>query len=198
MSLMRRRDLLKRSASALLASALAQTGRLAHAEAPGRAGIELSRLLVQRGDDGAVLLSYEVRFDLPADIESALSKGVAVVFVAEATLMRPRWYWMDQARVVATRRWRLAYQPLTRKWRLNFDGLSRSYNRMSDALDVIRRSTQWRIADSLVPADDQDHYVDFSFKLDTDELPRPMQIGLGSQTDWNLAVQRRVPAPPSH
>jgi hypothetical protein len=28
--------------------------------------------------------------------------------------------------------------------------------------------------------------------MDTDELPRPMQIGLGGQNDWNLAVQRRI------
>jgi hypothetical protein len=194
---MRRRDLLQRSASALLATTLVSTGRSALADTAGHAGIDLVRLGVQRADEG-LLLSYEVRFDLPEDIESALSKGIAVVFEAQASLMRDRWYWMDQARATASRRWRLAFQPLTRKWRLSFDGLSRSYNRLPDALDALRRTNSWRISDLVLPKDDADHYVTFSFKLDTDELPRPLQIGLGGQPDWNLAVQRRVAIPAGH
>jgi hypothetical protein len=137
-----------------------------------------------------------VRLELPRDIEQALNKGIAVVFVAEAEVFRSRWYWMDQPRATAPRRWRLAYQPLTRHWRLSFDGLSRQYNRMSDALDVIRRASAWQIADGVLPPNDnQDHYVDFSFKLDTDELPRPLQIGLGGAFDAPLQVQRRVGVP---
>ncbi|MCP2936595.1 DUF4390 domain-containing protein, partial [Salmonella enterica subsp. enterica serovar Typhimurium] len=91
---------------------------------------------VQRADEG-LLLSYDVRFDLPDDIESALGKGVAVTFVARAELLRPRWYWLDQTRARAVRRWRLAYQPLTRHWRVSFDGLSRQYNQLGDALDAL-------------------------------------------------------------
>jgi len=194
MFLKRRRDLLQRSASALLAAFAVQAGRPAHADTSARAGLELSKLSVLRSDEG-LLLSYDVRFDLPRDIEQALSKGIAVVFVAEAQVMRSRWYWTDLPRATATRRWRLAYQPLTRHWRVSFDGLSRHYNRLGDALDAMRRTTQWRIADALAPNDNQDYYVDFSFKLDTDELPRPLQIGLGGDTDWQMAVQRRAGVP---
>lgn len=194
MSLMRRRDLLQRSASALLAATLAQAGRSVHAESAAHPGAELVKLSMQRSDDG-LLLSYDVRFDLPRDLEQALSKGVAVVFVAQAELFRPRWYWTDQTRATATRRWRLAFQPLTRRWRLSFDGLSRHYPSLSEALDALRRTDRWRIADALPAGDDQEYYVDFSFKLDTDELPRPLQIGLGGQSDWRLAVERRTALP---
>jgi Domain of unknown function (DUF4390) len=196
MFLKRRRDLLQRSASALLAACMAQAGWPARADTASRSGLELSKLAVQRNEDG-LLLSYDVRFDMPRDIEQALGKGIAVVFVAEATLFRDRWYWIDEVRTVATRRWRLAYQPLTRQWRLSFDGLSRHYVRLGDALDALRRTNQWRIADALPTGDTQDYYVDFSFKLDTDELPRPLQIGLGGQSEWQLAVQRRTAVPPS-
>jgi hypothetical protein len=197
MFLKRRRDLLQRSASALLAAYLAQTGRPARADTTAKPGLELRKLAVQRSEDG-LLLSYDVRFDLPRDIEQALGKGIAVVFVAETQVARSRWYWTDLVHANATRRWRLAYQPLTRQWRLSFDGLSRHYTRLSDALDVMRRSNQWRIADPLPAGDAPDYYVDFSFKLDTDELPRPLQIGLGGlggDADWQLAVQRRVAVP---
>ncbi|MBC7701065.1 DUF4390 domain-containing protein [Aquabacterium sp.] len=189
MPLLRRRDLLQRSASALLTAALASTGLPSLAQTGGHPGIELTQLMTERGDDG-LLLSYTVRLELSKDVEDALYKGVAVVFVAEAELFKSRWYWYDKPKVRIVRRWRLAYQPLTRHWRLSFDGLSRSYNALNEALGVMRRATQWRISDNVSGEDD--HYVIFGFRLDTDELPRPMQIGLGGQNDWNLAVQRRI------
>jgi len=194
MSLMRRRELLQRSASALLATTLASAGRLAHADTPVRWGTELNRLGVVRSDDG-LLLSYDVRVDLPKDLEQALSKGIAVVFVAEAEVFRTRWYWADQSRAEATRRWRLAYQPLTRRWRVSLDGLSRHYASLPEALDTLRRTDRWRIADPGATSDEQDYYVDFRFRLDTDELPRPLQIGMGGLSDWALDVNRRVSVP---
>lgn len=194
MPLLRRRDLLQRSASALLTAALTQAGLTSPAQAQssggGHPGIELTQLMTERGEDG-LLLSYALRLELSKDVEEALYKGVAVVFVAEAELFKSRWYWYDKPKAQVTRRWRLAYQPLTRHWRLSFDGLSRSYNSLTEALGVMRRTSQWRISDNVGPSDD-DHYVIFSFRLDADELPRPMQIGLGDQNDWNLAVQRRL------
>jgi hypothetical protein len=192
---MRRRELLQRSASALLAMPMAVAGRAALAEAAPQAGLVLNQLAVQRADEG-LLLSYDVRFDLPDDIESALGKGVAVTFVARAELLRPRWYWLDQTRARAVRRWRLAYQPLTRHWRVSFDGLSRQYNQLGDALDALRRTNRWRIAEPVAYADEQDYEVAFRFMLDPNELPRPLQIGLGGQPNWNVSVERRVPVPP--
>jgi hypothetical protein len=79
---------------------------------------------------------------------------------------------------------------------LSQDGLSRHYPRLADALDVIRRTERWRIADA-VPPNDDDHYVDFSFKLDTAELPRPLQIGFGGQSEWKMGTERRIIIPPS-
>ena len=195
MPLLRRRDLLQRSASALLTAALSSTGlpALAQTTPAGHPGVELTQLMTERGDDG-LLLSYTLRLELSKDVEDALLKGVAVVFVAEAELFRGRWYWYDKPKAHVIRRWRLAYQPLTRHWRLSFDGLSRSYNALNEALGVMRRASQWRIADNVSGEDE--HYVVFHFRLDTDELPRPMQIGLGGQNDWNLAVQRRITVAP--
>lgn len=192
MSQMRRRELLRCSASALLVAALAPTGQLAHADnALPHRNLELEKLSVLRNEDG-LLLSYSVRLDLPRDLEQALSKGVAVVFVAEAELFRSRWYWTDQPRAQAIRRWRLAFQPLTRRWRLSLDGLSRYYDSLPEALDAMRRTDRWRIADAMPAGEEADHYVDFSFRLDTDELPRPLQIGLGGLSIGNMDVQRQV------
>ena len=188
-----RRDFLLRAASALAASGLGGLAHPARAQAlAGQPAVELARLQVQRADDGLVL-SYDVRFELPRDVEDALYKGVAVVFAARAEVFRERWYWSDKSRAVAERRWRLAYQPLTRRWRVSFDGLSQHYASLGEALGVMQRSSRWRIMDQAPGNDDRDHYVEFSFQLDRDELPRPLQIGLSDQSEWTLAVQRRVP-----
>jgi len=195
MSLMRRRDLLQRSASALLAAWMAKAGLSAHAANGEASGIDLIRLAVQRAEEGT-LLSYEVRVDLPADLEQALGKGISVVFVAEAEVFRKRWYWTDESRGHAVRRWRLAYQPLTRQWRLNQEGLSLHFPQLSEALDAIQKTERWRIAEAISPKDDKDHYVDFAFRLDTDELPRPLQIGVGGQSGWKMGVERRISASP--
>ncbi|HET8871312.1 MAG TPA: DUF4390 domain-containing protein [Aquabacterium sp.] len=193
---MRRRELLTRSASALLALTAMTAGSTAHAWPGSRSTIELKQTQVVRSDDG-LYLTYDVRFDLPREVEDALIKGVSLVFVAQAETFRSRWYWTDKLRGSVTRRWRLTYQPLTRQWRLSFEGLSRHYAQLVDALNAMRRVSNWRISEPLASGDDQDYYVDFQFKLDTDELPRPLQLSLGGQSEWDLNIERRISVPPS-
>ena len=195
MPLMRRRDLLLRSTSALCTAALLCANSAAWG-AWANSGTELTRLLAQQDEEG-LTLSYEVRFDLHRDVEQMLSKGIAVVFVAHAEVFERRWYWTDRRIASATRRWRLAYQPLTRQWRLNFDGLSRHHSRMSEAIEALRQGRSWLIAESLGDSKPSDCYVNFRFELDRTELPRPLQIGLGGETDWSLQIERRVNITPT-
>jgi len=159
--------------------------------APTRNVAELTGLSVSLSDEG-VLLTYSVRLELTKDLEQMLLRGVTLVFVAEAELLRERWYWLDQGRGETARRWRLGWQPLTRRWRLSQDGLSRQFVTLQEALDAMRRTTHWRIADPIASGDETEHYVSFRFKLDTDELPRPLQIGLGPQSGWDLSIERRI------
>jgi hypothetical protein len=46
------------------------------------------------------------------------------------------------------------------------------------------------LADAGQIEDDGHHYIEFSYRLDTSQLPRPMQIGIGGQADWTLRVER--------
>jgi hypothetical protein len=189
-----RRHLLKLAALVVAGGAVgaAQAQNQAQSQGTARPGMELQQLQVQRTDD-ALTLSYQVRVDLPKDVEDALMRGVSVVFVARANLYRSRWYWTDKPRVELERRWRLSYQPLTRLWRVSFDGLSQNYHSLREALGVMQRASQWRIAEPAPAPDDREHYLEFSFELDREELPRPMQIGLSGQNDWNLSVFKRLP-----
>jgi Domain of unknown function (DUF4390) len=150
--------------------------------------VTLDSFELTRSDDG-LALSFAARFELSKPIEDALQKGVPLFFVAQAEVFRDRWYWADKRLAQATRTWRLAFQPLTRKYRVTYGGLSQHYDSLPDALTAVTRSVNWKLADAS-QLDDGKHYVEFSYQLDTTQLPRPMQIGIGGQSDWSFKVER--------
>lgn len=163
--------------------------------------VELPNLRVEQNADG-LYLSASLNFELTAAVEAALLKGIPMNFVAEAQVFRDRWYWYDKNVSVATRTVRLAYQPLTRRWRVNVSSvaaeevgaasLSQNFEQLQDAMGVVRRIARWKIADGNEVDVDSRHNVEFRFRLDTTALPRPMQIGITGNSEWNLSVQRRV------
>ena len=150
---------------------------------------QLASFEVVSNDEG-VLLTYAVNGDLSRSVDDALSKAVPLYFVAEAELFRDRWYWRDQRVANASRVWRIVYQPLTSTYRVTFGGLSQNYNSREEAFAAISRTSRWKIAEPGQVAEGSRHYVEFSYRLDTSLLPRPMQIGIGGQADWNYSVQR--------
>ncbi|MEO7401940.1 MAG: DUF4390 domain-containing protein [Polaromonas sp.] len=164
------------------------------------ASTEITQLRVERGDDG-VFLSALVRFDLPAVVEEALSKGIPLFFVVETDIYRDRWYWTDQQVASAARTLRLAYQPLTRKWRVNIvpgliisssglrATLNQNYETLAEALSAIQRVARWKIAEASEVEPDSEYKISLSFRLDLSQLPRPFQIGVAGQREWTIAAQ---------
>jgi len=159
--------------------------------APARAAeSELSTFELVHNDEG-LLLTYAVEIELSRGVDEALSKAVPLFFVAEAEVFRNRFYWRDQRVANAVRRWRIVFQPLTSTYRVTFDGgLSQNYASKAEALAAIGRGARWKLAEPGQVDPGSRHYVEFSFRLDTAQLPRPLQIGIGGQADWTLAVQR--------
>ena len=169
----------------------------AHAEV---SSVEIAQLRVDRSDDG-LFLTAQIKLDLPSIVEDALNKGVAMFFVAEADLLRDRWYWYDRKVSVAVKHIRLAYQPLTRRWRLNMSpdpignvglgvSFSQNFDSLQDALQAMQRISRWKIADASALEADTRHNVEFRFRLDMSQLPRPFQIGVVGQSEWNLGASR--------
>ncbi len=156
-------------------------------------------------------IALSVRLDTISTpvVQDALLKGVPLFFVWQAELTRSRWYWTDKTVATVSRTYRLAYQPLTRRWRLSLasDGqagpggaglmfpLHQSYDSLEDALAIIGRVSYWRVAPaSRIDADDR-HRLQWRFQLDLRLLPRPFQIGMGNQPDWNIDIAQRLDVP---
>lgn len=182
------------------AGLLGAVGGAARAEVPTT---EISTLRFER-DGEAILLTAAVKFELSAAVQEALFKGVPMVFLAEVDVFRERWYWTNKRVLSAERHMRLAYQPLTRRWRLNVASglitqaglavaLNQNFDTLSDALAAVQRLSRWKIADVSELDLEQRHLVEFRFRLDVSQLPRPFQIGTLGQTDWNISASSSQP-----
>ena len=155
-------------------------------------GVELASLSARRAE-GALELEFSARVTLPKAVEDALWRGVPLYFVAEATLLRSRWYWRDERVARVTRSWRVAYQPLTGTWRVGLGGLNQSYGTLTEALAAASSSAGWKLAELSTLGTDKGYYVEFDYRLDTSQLPGPMQFGLGGlggQGDWTVRAER--------
>lgn len=161
-------------------------------------GAEVTQLRLERTEEG-VLLSASVGFELPPAVEDALLKGIPMFFVADASLLRDRWYWYDKHIAGGSRHMRLSYQPLTRRWRLQVSptpigssglALGQSFDTQEEALAAVRHISRWKIAELSDLEPDAKYSVDFRFRLDVSQLPRPFQIGAVGQSDWNIVAGR--------
>lgn len=167
-----------------------------------QAGVEFEQIRVDR-QGGELLLHVSLQLELSPAVEDALSKGVALHFVAEAELMRERWYWSDRRIGQVSRHYRLAYQPFTRQWRLQVatepiqaagagNAIAQSFDTLQAALDMVRRQTAWKLADATELDPEAKQYVHYRFRLDLSQLPRAFQIGASSQAEWGLSLARTL------
>jgi hypothetical protein len=178
----------------LMAMALPGLAALATAQPnpPEAPLLKLERL------DESLWLSAQLDLELPAAVEDALLKGIPIYFVAQADLLRQRWYWMNKRIASVQRSMRLSYHPLTRRWRLNtgsgeaFDAvpglaLNQNLESLDEALALIGRISRWKIANLADLEHGIKHVIHFQFQLDVTQLPRPLQIGTLGQSDWLLS-----------
>ena len=169
---------------------------------------EVRQAALQRTTEG-LFLSARLTLNPSPAVEDALLKGVPLYFVWEAEVLRDRWYWTDKRVSSVVRTFRLAYQPLTRRWRLSqaHDGvtgagaaalqyaLHQNFESLDEVLAVVGRVSSWVIADVARLDDGAQHRVEWRFSLDLSLLPRPFQIGMANQSDWNIEVDGRLDVP---
>lgn len=184
-----RRTLLGRGArlavAAMGAAVLGSAALPAHAQQ----GVELTSLRLTRAE-GALNLEFSARVALPRAVEEALSRGVPVYFVAEATLWRNRWYWRDERIARVSRQWRVAFQPLTGQWRVGLGGLNQTHASLAEALAAASSSAGWKLTELARLDPDKSYTLEFDYRMDTSQLPSPMQFGLVTQGDWAVGVSR--------
>lgn len=171
----------------------------------GQDEVTLNQIGLQRTSDG-LFLNVRLALELGPAVQDALAKAVPMHFVYQADTVRKRWYWTDKVVASASRTIRLAYQPLTRRWRVSATpgapgepglthSLHQNHETLAEAMAAVGRLGRWPIADAQTLEDGERHSVQFRFRLDLSLLPRPWQIGMANQPEWNLALERTLTVP---
>ncbi len=172
----------------------------AHAQSPSNAVVQMSEFKFERQED-AYLLSNTLSFELPQAVEDALSKGIALYFMADVQVAKERWYWYDKYLARQERHYRLSYNPLSRRWRLVTSSkpiansglgvtMGVAYDSLSEALSAIKRTTDWRVIEASDIEPGGKYRLDYQFKLDLTQFPRPFQIGTLGENDWTMTLKR--------
>ena len=97
--------------AALLAFVVASLVPSAAARAEG---IETNGARLVASEDGYRLeAEFDIRFN--PGLEEAVNRGVALYFVVEFSLSKPRWYWFDEKPVQLSQTYNITYTPLLRQ-----------------------------------------------------------------------------------
>ena len=80
--------------------------------------------------------------------------------------------------------------------RVSLGGLNQSYPSLAEAMAAVSSSGGWRLTELSQLDNDKGYYLEFNYRLDTSQLPGPMQFGLGGQGDWAVGVSRTLRVEP--
>jgi hypothetical protein len=153
---------------------------------PARAAtVDAQPLSLDQESDGLYVSATAV-FALPRALEDALHRGIPLYFLVRMEVVRGRWWWFDEKIGNAQVLTRLVYQPLLEKYRVSTGALQKNYNSLDEALSQVQHALHLKVADAKELVVGQTYSVRASFELDLSQLPRPFQINVSSQTDWQL------------
>lgn len=153
---------------------------------PARAdSISVQRASLQADCSG---WSLDARFDfeLNANLEDAVNKGIPLYFTTDFELGRARWYWFDEQPVSVSQTIRLSFQPLTREYRVSTGGLQLGFGTLKDALAVIKHVTSWHVIDKGQVRQGETYTASVRMQLDTALMPKPFQVDAVNNRDWTL------------
>lgn len=120
-----------------------------------------------------------------AVVEQALTHGVPLYFTSEFTLIRHRWYWLNEVVAQDEQTVKLSYNALTRQYRINYGMLFQNFSSLDDALQILGHQAFTSFyASSLKPG--SRYVASVRMRLDLSQLPKPLQINAIVNTDWGL------------
>ena len=146
-----------------------------------------ARLQSPAGGEGWVLAA-EFSVPLSGQLEEAVSRGVALYFMVEFELVRPRWYWWDEKTATESQTYRLSYHALTRQYRVSLNGFQQSFASLADAMAAMSR-VRWTVLEATRVSPGAAYEAQVRMRLDVSMLPKPFQVTAITDRDWNLQAE---------
>ncbi len=149
-----------------------------------------------RFSDGNYQLSADFDMSLNFVVDQALTRGVPLYFITEFTLIRPRWYWLDEVIAKNEQTAKLSYNKLTRQYRITRGSLFQNFSSLGDALRIISHQSAAPIDATLLQNNNDsiatmlsqkgDYIAATRMRLDVTQLPKPLQVNALATQDWNF------------
>jgi hypothetical protein len=133
-----------------------------------------------------LLLSADFAFDFSPRLHEAVANGVPLHLVVEFEMSRPRWWWFDENTATRQTQWRLSYHALSRQFRLSSGALHQNFSTVNEALEVMRRLRNWLVLERSVSLTGSQYEVAVRMRLDTAQLPRPLQVSALTNRELRL------------
>ena len=149
-------------------------------------GIQVRSAVLEAHTEG-YRLNADFDISLTHTLEDALNKGVALYFVTEFELARPRWYWFDQKVADLRQQFKLSYNALTRQYRLSVGTLFQNYETLEEAVNVMSQLHNRLVAEKDALKKNQKYSAALRMKLDISQLPKPFQVNALASKDWTLS-----------
>ena len=119
-------------------------------------------------------------------LEDALEKGVALHFVAELEITRPRSWWLNEDIGDATRRMRIYYNLLLRRYIVDAGYTTQTATTLEEALIILGRIEHWQVLERGALKSGRRYNARLRLRMDTSQLAKPLQIGALTSGKWDL------------
>lgn len=149
--------------------------------------IGVRRVELIPAEEGGYMLSADFDVELSERLENVLSKGVPLHFILEFECEQPRWYWFDKGVKARKLETRLVFHALTRSYRLSSGTQHQNFSSAAEALRALGSVRNWYVLGAADLAPQGSYVVGVRFSLDTNQLPKPIQISALTNSEWVLA-----------
>lgn len=151
--------------------------------------------------------SADFKIVLSPPVEEALRRGVTLNFISTFVITRSRPYWLDEEVAQIEQVSRLSYNVLTKQYRISRGSLFQGFKDLDSALRILgHQSTPpqspelFNVTETYLQKISRgylgdwiqkgvSHTVEASLRLDTSQLPKPLQVNALAGNDWNLASE---------
>lgn len=138
--------------------------------------------------DSKLAINADVDFPLNDQLRDAAQRGLTLYFTADIKITRSRWYWFDDTIADSSITWRVSYNALTRQWRVGQGELSLNVSSLDDAMDLVRRIRDWRVAEAAEFEAGRVYTGQLRVRLDTSLLARPFQVNALNNSSWSAGT----------
>jgi Domain of unknown function (DUF4390) len=145
---------------------------------------------VVRPSEEAYVIDAEFDFSLTAPLEAALVRGTPLYFVFESEITRSRSFWFDESIATSPSVRRITYVPLTSSYRVDAGGTvsgGAAFTTLDEALRLVRTIRNRPLVDRRVLRAGERYDVSLRLRLDTTQLPKPLQVNTLVSREWTLA-----------